>query len=91
LAVRCRELLGGVFASAEVLVTPAAECEPPLHANAVGDSVFNRLWTLLHVPCLSVPIYKTAAGLPVGVQLVGPMGGDDALIRAARWIMARVA
>ncbi|WP_239014849.1 amidase family protein [Streptomyces sp. CdTB01] len=34
-------------------------------------------------PALSLPAGLTAAGLPVGVQLVGPVGGDDLVLALA--------
>lgn len=34
-------------------------------------------------PALSLPAGLTSAGLPVGLQLVGPVGGDDLLLSAA--------
>jgi len=33
------------------------------------------------LPCLSIPAGDTAAGLPVGLELVGPAGGDRRLLR----------
>jgi amidase len=37
------------------------------------------LATALHLPALAVQAGQTAAGLPVGVQLVGPWNGEDRL------------
>ncbi|TQJ92848.1 aspartyl-tRNA(Asn)/glutamyl-tRNA(Gln) amidotransferase subunit A [Streptomyces sp. SLBN-31] len=34
-------------------------------------------------PALSLPAGRTSAGLPVGVQLVGPVGGDDLVLALA--------
>jgi aspartyl-tRNA(Asn)/glutamyl-tRNA(Gln) amidotransferase subunit A len=34
-------------------------------------------------PAISVPCGLTPAGLPVGLQIVGPRGADDACIRVA--------
>jgi len=34
-------------------------------------------------PAISLPVGRTAAGLPVGLQLVGPVGGDAPLLSAA--------
>jgi aspartyl-tRNA(Asn)/glutamyl-tRNA(Gln) amidotransferase subunit A len=43
------------------------------------------------MPALSVPLMQGENGLPLGVQLVGPRGGDARLLRTARWLVARVA
>jgi mandelamide amidase len=32
------------------------------------------------LPCLSVPAGLTSSGLPVGVEFVGPAGGDAAVL-----------
>ena len=34
-------------------------------------------------PAISLPVGVTSSGLPVGVQLVGPFGGDDLLLSSA--------
>ncbi len=39
--------------------------------------------SLANVPALSLPVGFTAAGLPVGLQLVGPPGGDAVVIELA--------
>ena len=38
-------------------------------------------------PAVSVPACRTAAGLPVGLQLVGRYGGDRRLLEIAAAIM----
>jgi amidase len=42
------------------------------------------LATALHLPSLAVPAGRTEAGLPVGVQIVGPWNGEDRLFDLAR-------
>ncbi|HEV2780538.1 MAG TPA: amidase family protein [Actinophytocola sp.] len=37
-------------------------------------------------PAISVPVGRTRAGLPVGLQLVGPIGADDGVLWTARRI-----
>jgi Asp-tRNA(Asn)/Glu-tRNA(Gln) amidotransferase A subunit family amidase len=41
------------------------------------------MWTLLGVPCVTLPAISNADGLPVGIQLVGRIGGDAELLAAA--------
>jgi aspartyl-tRNA(Asn)/glutamyl-tRNA(Gln) amidotransferase subunit A len=41
-------------------------------------------------PALSLPVGRTPAGLPVGLQLVGPLGGDDLVLAVARRLEAEL-
>jgi len=91
LAARCREALAGVFRRVDVLLTPAAIGEAPLGLSSTGDPAFNRIWTLLHLPCLGLPAGRGPSGLPVGVQLVGPLRGDGVVVAAARWAFEQLA
>jgi Asp-tRNA(Asn)/Glu-tRNA(Gln) amidotransferase A subunit family amidase len=85
-AARCRALLGEVLADLDALLTPSAPGEAPPGLEATGDPAFNRIWTLLGTPCVSVPGARGPAGLPVGIQLVGAPGADAALLDAAEWV-----
>jgi aspartyl-tRNA(Asn)/glutamyl-tRNA(Gln) amidotransferase subunit A len=40
-------------------------------------------WNLTGLPAASVPIGFTQGGLPVGVQIIGGMGAEDKILRAA--------
>ncbi|WP_457205676.1 amidase [Nocardioides sp. P5_C9_2] len=44
---------------------------------------YTQLANLTGRPAISVPLHWTAAGLPLGVQLVGPLGADGDLLRLA--------
>ena len=83
---RAARLLSGMFIDTDVILTPAAPGEAPAGLGATGDPLFSRGWNLLQVPCVSIPFGQGPNGLPLSVQLVGPMHGDDALLAAARWI-----
>jgi aspartyl-tRNA(Asn)/glutamyl-tRNA(Gln) amidotransferase subunit A len=45
---------------------------------------FSYPFNLTQQPACSVPCGFTADGLPVGLQIVGPMHADDLVLRAAR-------
>jgi Asp-tRNA(Asn)/Glu-tRNA(Gln) amidotransferase A subunit family amidase len=81
-AERCRTTLDRLFADYDVLLAPSAPGEAP-GLEATGDPLFNRMWTLLHVPCLTLPAGRGPRGLPVGVQLIGAHGRDEALLAHA--------
>ena len=52
--------------------------------------MFSRLWTLLHVPLISLPVATGPQGLPVGIQLVGRHGADNKLLADAQWVRDRL-
>jgi aspartyl-tRNA(Asn)/glutamyl-tRNA(Gln) amidotransferase subunit A len=47
-------------------------------------SPFSYPFNLTRQPAASVPCGLTGAGLPIGLQLVGPLYADDRVLRAAR-------
>jgi Asp-tRNA(Asn)/Glu-tRNA(Gln) amidotransferase A subunit family amidase len=89
LARKCRAMLSQVFDACDVLVAPSTTGEAPAGIDATGDPLFNRIWTLLHVPCVHLPIARGPHGLPIGVSVVGPIGTDRATLLGANWIHAQ--
>jgi len=75
-----------VFAQHDVILTPAVAGEAPLGLGSTGDPAFCTLWTFCGMPALSLPLLRGPSGLPLGVQLVAPRGGDARLLSAARWL-----
>jgi Asp-tRNA(Asn)/Glu-tRNA(Gln) amidotransferase A subunit family amidase len=65
------------------LLTPSAPGEAPLGLSGTGTSTFNRLWTLLGWPCVSVPGATGEGGAPVGVQVIAGGGADALALRLA--------
>jgi Asp-tRNA(Asn)/Glu-tRNA(Gln) amidotransferase A subunit family amidase len=74
--------LDATFGAADVILSPPAPGEAPKGLHATGDPAFNRVWTQLQLPCVTVPAGKGPNGLPVGVQLAA-RSGQDALLLAA--------
>jgi Asp-tRNA(Asn)/Glu-tRNA(Gln) amidotransferase A subunit family amidase len=52
--------------------------------TSTGDPVLCRTWTLIGAPAIAMPGLSGPSGLPLGVQVVGPVGADLTLLRAAR-------
>jgi len=78
----------------DLLVTPSVAV-PAFEARPAGHSAMGPLamlgWTpfsypfnLTQQPAGSVPCGLTAAGLPIGLQFVGPMFGDALVLKASR-------
>ena len=79
-----RAALVAGLAGCDALMTFSAPGEAPPGPHT-GDSVFNRIWTALGSPCVTLPFGKGGdARLPLGVQLVGVSGDDSSLLAVAR-------
>lgn len=79
-AAAARAALGGIFETFPVLLTPSTAGEAPADLEGVSVSSFNRTWTLMHGPAITLPFATGPAGMPLGVQLVARPGADAALI-----------
>ena len=71
------------------VAVPAFDARPAGHSAMqpsamLGWTPFSYPFNLTQQPAISVPCGLTSAGLPIGLQLVGPMFGDAAVLRAAR-------
>jgi amidase len=87
-----RRILRG-WPSGGVLVTPtltrlpieidAAQAQPGVTDEASRFSAIVRVFSVTGQPSISLPLAQTEAGIPVGVQIVGPPGRDDLVLAVA--------
>jgi Asp-tRNA(Asn)/Glu-tRNA(Gln) amidotransferase A subunit family amidase len=78
--------LAAFFGACDAILVPAAPGEAPAGLGNTGNPVFNRMWTLLGVPCASLPARWAENGLPTGVQLVGRPNDDARLMACAAFL-----
>jgi len=90
LAAKCRADISLLLANWDGFLTPSAVGEAPEGLAITGVPTFNMVWTLLHLPCVTVPGLTGPSGLPVGVQLVTFHGGDLSLLALGKWLHARL-
>lgn len=83
LAATCRPQFDAIAREYTAVITPSAPGEAPFGLHTTGDSVFNRMWSLLHVPCINVPGLSGPSGLPVGVTVTGPRFFDRHVLHVA--------
>jgi aspartyl-tRNA(Asn)/glutamyl-tRNA(Gln) amidotransferase subunit A len=86
-------LMGGFHARWDLLITPtlpivafAAGQEAPEDRGDrhwVGWTPFTYPFNLTQQPAATVPCGRTEAGLPIGLQIVGPRHAEAAVLRAA--------
>jgi Asp-tRNA(Asn)/Glu-tRNA(Gln) amidotransferase A subunit family amidase len=86
IASRARHALAKVFEQVDVLLTLSAPGAAPKGLGSTGDARYNRLWTLMGVPCVNIPAYVADGGLPVGVQVIARYGADAEALAAARFV-----
>lgn len=85
-----RPAIARIFDGEAALVTPCALGEAPDRATT-GDGRYVRPWTFFGVPAIAIPAITGPHGLPVGVQIVGAMGTDAALLATAELLEIAIA
>jgi aspartyl-tRNA(Asn)/glutamyl-tRNA(Gln) amidotransferase subunit A len=58
--------------------------DPATERHWIDWSPFSYPFNLTRQPAASIPCGLTSAGLPIGLQIVGPLYADDRVLRAAR-------
>ena len=75
------------FGRFDAIITPAALGPAPRGLDNTGDPIMSALWSYTGMPAISLPLLKSEAGLPIGVQLVGQRNDDARLLRTANWLI----
>jgi len=77
-----------LFDDVDVLLTPTVNGEAPAWPQDTGDHRFQSIWTQLRTPAVTLPTHAGPSGMPVGIQLIAPVYGDDMLLAIAQHIFA---
>ena len=85
-AYQARAACADWFGAFDVLMTPSAPDEAPPGYASTGASTFNRVWTLLGLPCVNVAGAIGLAGYPMGLQIVGAPRADRQCLQAADFL-----
>ena len=75
-----RAALARVYEDFPVLLTPSTAGEAPADLVSPTMSSFNRMWTLMHGPTITLPVARGANNMPIGIQIAAGVGDDAALI-----------
>ena len=89
-----RREIGRAFETVDVLITPTTPVNPPTIAEmsvdmATSIEIGNRgirntsPFDVYGIPTISVPCGFTSTGLPIGLQISGPLGGDAVVLQLA--------
>jgi Asp-tRNA(Asn)/Glu-tRNA(Gln) amidotransferase A subunit family amidase len=91
---RLREEIGAIFENIDLLVTPTTPVPAPRLSDLIANPDLLRPAELLllrntrpvnvwGLPAISVPCGLTSAGLPIGLQIIGPSLRDDTVLQFA--------
>jgi amidase len=90
-----RRRVGRIFDRFDLVLTPTTAKPPPevyrfdgrgywATSTAISSACpFGFAWNVVGWPAISVPAGLTETGLPIGAQLLGPEGGEAALLELA--------
>ena len=75
-----------VFEKCHGVLSPSSSGVAPKSLKSTGSAEFNRVWSYLGTPCISLPLLKGESKMPLGVQLIGAKFDDHKLLGVANWI-----
>jgi Asp-tRNA(Asn)/Glu-tRNA(Gln) amidotransferase A subunit family amidase len=75
-------------AGIDLWICPSALGPAPAGIHATGDPNMSLPWTNAGLPCVTLPAGRAANGLPLGIQLVGPMEEDEMVLAWAELVAA---
>jgi aspartyl-tRNA(Asn)/glutamyl-tRNA(Gln) amidotransferase subunit A len=83
-----RRTAGKSIESVDALVTPTLPIPPPAISDPKADDILPAVrntspFNVNGLPAISVRCGFTSAGLPIGMQIIGPHGGDTVVLQLA--------
>ncbi|MDA9625020.1 amidase [Candidatus Pelagibacter bacterium] len=75
-----------VFEDYHGVVTPSASGVADKGLNSTGSADFQKIWTYMGLPTISLPLLTGESDLPLGVQLIGNKLDDIRFLSTANWL-----
>ena len=75
-----------VFEDYHGIITPSSSGVADKGLKSTGSADFQKIWTYLGLPAISLPLLTGENDLPLGVQLVGDKLDDLRFLGAANWL-----
>jgi len=74
-----------IFKQDQIAITPATNTTAPPNRDTTGNPLFNSPWSYAGLPTVCIPCGVDDAGMPCGLQLIGPRNSELKLLAAAAW------
>ena len=75
-----------VFEDYHGVISPCSTGVADKGLKSTGSADFNRVWSYMHTPAISLPLLQGENNLPLGVQLIGDKYDDHRFLGIARWL-----
>ena len=75
-----------VFEDYHGVLSPSSPGVAPKGLKSTGTAEFNKVWSYLGTPCISLPLLEGENKLPLGVQLIGDKYDDHRFLGVANWL-----
>ena len=75
-----------VFEDYHGVLSPSSPGVAPKGLKSTGTAEFNKVWSYLGTPCISLPLLEGENNLPLGVQLIGDRYDDHRFLGVANWL-----
>ncbi len=75
-----------VFDDYHGVLSPSSVGVAPKNLKTTGSAEFNKFWSFMGVPSISLPLLQGESDLPLGVQLVGAKYDDNRFLGVAKWL-----
>jgi Asp-tRNA(Asn)/Glu-tRNA(Gln) amidotransferase A subunit family amidase len=83
---RCRRLMGELLEGRDAVLTACATGEAPIGFHTTGSSKPALLWTTMHLPQVSLPVFTGPSGMPIGALIVGKRSRDADMLAVSQWV-----
>ena len=75
-----------VFEDYHGVITPSASGVADKSLKSTGSADFQKIWTYMGLPTISLPLLTGESDLPLGVQLIGDKLDDIRFLSTANWL-----
>jgi len=75
-----------VFEDYHGIITPSASGVADKGLKSTGSPDFQKIWTYMGLPTISLPLLTGESDLPLGVQLIGDKLDDIRFLSTANWL-----
>ena len=75
-----------VFEDYHGILSPSSPGVAPKSLKSTGTAEFNKVWSYMGTPCISLPLLQGESNMPLGVQLIGAKFDDHRFLGVANWL-----